>query len=112
MVFILIWTREGFRCRTIDLSTRFGWGKCKAVIWANPTEQGTRYNVTFQRLYKKDEQWETTSSFGRDDPPFALVARRPGTHLIYEKQASERETAANDDPRPMTVVRPVPSDRQ
>lgn len=40
---------------------------CKATIWANETPSGVRHNVTFTRLYRKDDQWRETSSFGRDD---------------------------------------------
>src|SRR3954470_13410707 len=40
----------------------------RAAIWANESEQGTRYNTTFCRLYKDGEGfWRSTDSFGRDD---------------------------------------------
>jgi hypothetical protein len=43
-------------------------GTVKAAIWQNESESGTRYNVTFQRLYRGDEgTWQSTDSFGRDD---------------------------------------------
>jgi len=100
MVFILIWTRKGIPMSNDRPVHEIRLGKCKAVIWANPTEQGTRYNVTLQRLYKKDDQWETTSSFGRDDLPLVAKLSDQAHTWIYEKQASERETAANDDPPP------------
>jgi hypothetical protein len=48
-------------------------GRIKATIWENETENGTRYNVTVCRLYKEDDQWKQTASFGRDDLP--LVAK-------------------------------------
>ncbi len=48
-------------------------GSVKAAIWANSTTSGTRYNVTFQRVYKKDDAWKTTQSFGERD--LADVAR-------------------------------------
>jgi hypothetical protein len=46
-------------------------GKVKAAIWANETEGGIiRHNVTFSRIYKDaDNQWQTSSSFGRDELP-------------------------------------------
>lgn len=44
---------------------RFGY--VKVVIWENDTSNGTRYNVTVARLYKDDDEWKETSSFGRDD---------------------------------------------
>ncbi len=49
-------------------------GRVKAAIWANETEKGVRHNVTIQRLFVgEDGQWQTSTSFGRDDLP--LVAK-------------------------------------
>jgi hypothetical protein len=42
-------------------------GSIKAAVWKNDTETGVRYNVTFSRLYKDHNQWQSTDSFGRDD---------------------------------------------
>ena len=42
-------------------------GLIKAAVWKNETETGTRYNVTFSRLYREGDQWRSTDSFGRDD---------------------------------------------
>ena len=42
-------------------------GSVKAAIWENPTENGARHNVTFERLYKSEDEWKQTQSFGRDD---------------------------------------------
>ena len=42
-------------------------GSVKAAIWENQTENGVRHNVTFERLYKSDEEWKQTQIFGRDD---------------------------------------------
>lgn len=48
-------------------------GVVKAAIWPNDTKHGTRYSVTFQRLYKDGDDWKTSDSFGRDELP--LVAK-------------------------------------
>ncbi len=59
-------------------------GRLKAAVWANETENGTRFNVTFSRLYKVGNQWKRSDSFGRDDLPLlAKVADRART-WIYE----------------------------
>ena len=42
-------------------------GKLTAAIWANDTEKGTFYNITFSRLYKEGQDWKRSDSFGRDD---------------------------------------------
>ncbi|MEO1661079.1 MAG: hypothetical protein AAFR51_08835 [Pseudomonadota bacterium] len=45
-------------------------GLITATIWANENEKGgTRYSIDIVRNYKKDDQWEETSSFGIDDLP-------------------------------------------
>ena len=48
-------------------------GAIKAAVWRNETEAGVRHNVTLSRLYKDDDQWRSTDSFGRDD--LLLVAK-------------------------------------
>ena len=48
-------------------------GRIKATVWANQTETGTRYNVTIARLYRDEDVWKESTSFGRDDLP--LVAK-------------------------------------
>jgi hypothetical protein len=42
-------------------------GAIKASIWSNETSVGTRHNVTVARLYKDDDEWKQSESFGRDD---------------------------------------------
>ena len=48
-------------------------GRIRASIWANKTARGTMHNVTVQRLFKAEQGWRSTDSFGRDDLP--LVAK-------------------------------------
>src|SRR5262245_60191252 len=50
-------------------------GRIKAAIWSNSTEKGVRYGVTLGRIYKdqEDGEWQTSTSFGRDD--LLLVAK-------------------------------------
>lgn len=59
-------------------------GRVKALIWANDTEQGTRHNVTFQKLYKDGDDWKSTSSFGRDDLPLVMKVADLAHTWIYE----------------------------
>jgi hypothetical protein len=66
-------------------------GAIKAAIWANETTNGTRYNVTLSRLYKEDDQWASTSSFGRDD--LLLVAKvADQAHTWVFQQTQEKNT--------------------
>ena len=59
----------------------------KASIWENSTESGTRYNVTFERLYKDGEEWKYSESFGRDDLlVLSKVADQAHTYLCKQLQ--------------------------
>lgn len=62
-------------------------GKVKAAIWRNETESGTRYGVTFSRIYKTGEGWESSSSFGRDELPLlGKVADMAHTWIYQQKR--------------------------
>ena len=63
-------------------------GRIKATVWANQTEEGrVRHNVTVARLYKEDDQWKTSESFGRDDLPLvAKVADRAHDWIFNQSQ--------------------------
>jgi hypothetical protein len=69
-------------------------GHVKAAIWANETQNGTRHNVTFTRIYKEkdDDKWKSSDSFGRDDLPLiAKVADMAHTWIFQEGQGKEKE---------------------
>jgi hypothetical protein len=74
-------------------------GRIKAAIWANTTDQGVRYGVTFTRLYKDQEsgEWRTSASFGRDD--LLLVAKVSELALIwiYEQNQSQGQNQESDE---------------
>lgn len=42
-------------------------GGIRAAIWINQLETGVTHNVTLSRSYRKEGQWRSTDSFGRDD---------------------------------------------
>src|SRR5207244_5534095 len=42
-------------------------GLIKAAIWENSVGDIVRYNVTFSRIYKDENEWKTSDSFGWDD---------------------------------------------
>jgi hypothetical protein len=47
-------------------------GTIRAAVWANETKNGgTRYNVTFSRLYKDEAtgSWRDSTSYSREDLP-------------------------------------------
>ena len=64
----------------------------EATIWNNPTEKGEFYNVTFQRRYQdKDQQWQTSHSYGPGDVlALAKVADLAATRIV-ELQEEKRQ---------------------
>jgi hypothetical protein len=61
-------------------------GRITCAIWENETEQGTRHNVTFRRIYKADDQWKSTDSFGRDDLHLVAKVADSAETWIYEQK--------------------------
>jgi len=54
-------------------------GVVKALVWANPTANGVRHNVTFKRIFKREgsSTWEESDSFPHDQLPVLMeVIRR------------------------------------
>jgi hypothetical protein len=39
----------------------------RASIWKNETDNGPRYNTTFERYWRDGEEWKSSTSLGRDD---------------------------------------------
>lgn len=57
-------------------------GRIRAAVWLNDTENGPRYNVQITRLYKdKQDKWQDSSSFGREDLP--LVAKVADLAMVW-----------------------------
>lgn len=70
-------------------------GAVKAAVWQNESDHGVRHNVTFQRLYKDEEdEWQSTSSFGRDDLPLLSKVADAAFTWIYADGASQ---SSHDD---------------
>ena len=70
-------------------------GCIKAAVWRNETEAGVRYNVTFSRLYKDNDQWKSTESFGRDDLLLlAKVADQTHSWICNQNQENDDATKA------------------
>jgi hypothetical protein len=70
-------------------------GRVVAAIWENRTEQGdVRHNVTIAKIYKQDEQWRETQSFGRDELPLAMkVLDQCHTWIFAQRQQRANQPA-------------------
>jgi len=80
-------------------------GSVKAAIWRNDTEQGPRFNVTLQRIYRDGEgKWHSTGSFGRDDLLVLVkVANEAHTRvmqLIGENREQQRDQQRQQQEQP------------
>jgi len=65
-------------------------GTIKAAIWQNESKNGTRYSVRITRLYKDEDEWKTSDSFGRDELPLvAKVADLAHTWIFRANQRTE-----------------------
>lgn len=42
-------------------------GKVKSLVYKSKTDIGVRFYAVFVRLYRQDEEWKATDSFGRDE---------------------------------------------
>ncbi len=78
-------------------------GRIKAAIWANSTDYGPRHNVTIARLYKKDDDWKRSDSFGRDDLPVVAKVLDMAHTWIFEQAAREGD-ATRHQPEPTDRV--------
>ena len=63
----------------------------KAVVWENETRNGSMYNTTLVRVYKdKDDEWQETSSLGRDDLLAAAKVLDEAHSFILSSERSAR----------------------
>lgn len=63
-------------------------GRIRAAVWENETQNGVRHNVTLSRLYKDEDQWKDSTSFGRDDLPLVMkVADLAHTWIFQQASA-------------------------
>jgi hypothetical protein len=69
-------------------------GRIRAAIWQNNTDNGPRHNVTVSRLYRDDDQWRDSNSFGRDDLPLVAKVCDRAQDWIYEHGPEAAQTAA------------------
>jgi hypothetical protein len=69
-------------------------GRIKGAIWENETENGTRHNVTFQRLWKDGDEWRSSDSFGRDDLPLLMKVADLAHTWIYQHGQESATRAA------------------
>ncbi|MFT3784180.1 MAG: hypothetical protein QM790_19400 [Nibricoccus sp.] len=66
----------------------FRFGRIKAAVWENETDQKTFFNVTFARTYMDDaKEYHDTDSFGRDDLPLVAKLADQAHTFIFDQLA-------------------------
>lgn len=66
-------------------------GPIAVAIWRNKTEDGkTFYSVSFEKRYKDQDEWKTTTSLNKNDIPKAIIALQEAyRYLVLNKSAKE-----------------------
>ncbi len=73
-------------------------GSVKATIWANDTAVGSRNNVTISRIYRENDEWRQTDSFGRDHLPLvAKVVDQAHSWIFQNSHPEERQASRSVD---------------
>ena len=72
-------------------------GRVKAAIWKNETEVGIRYSVSIVRIFKTDDGWDSSPSFGRDELPLvAKVADMVHTWIYQQNERSDNSSESSE----------------
>lgn len=72
-------------------------GAVSGSIWRQETDKGPLFNVTFQRAYRKEEEWKYSDSFGRRDLlVVGLIAARAFEWIATQSTKQARQTAEGE----------------
>lgn len=72
-------------------------GRIKAAIWENETREGNRHNISLTRIYKDENIWKDSTSFGRDDLPLLAKVADLAHTWIFENSSSTNTIMANSE---------------
>lgn len=65
---------------------KFRTGLIQATVWNNHNEKGDYKTVTFEKRYKKGEEWKTTNSFNANDIAKAIVVLTKAFEYVALKE--------------------------
>lgn len=69
-------------------------GAIRAAVWKNESNGVVHYHTTFSRLYKANDKWQSSDSFGRDDLLLlAKVADQIHSWICQQEQAARPQSA-------------------
>ena len=72
-------------------------GAVKAPVWENEVGGITRHNVIFSRLYRDEDQWKTTQSFGFSNLLTVAKLADQARTLITERNAEAAQPAGDGE---------------
>ncbi len=72
-------------------------GRIKAAIWENETREGNRHNISLTRIYKDENIWKDSTSFGRDDLPLLAKVADLAHTWIFENSSSTNTSISNSE---------------
>lgn len=62
-------------------------GRVRAAIWRHESDGKAWYNVTFSKLFKKEDgQWDSSESFGREDLPLLVKVADHAHSWLYQER--------------------------
>lgn len=89
----------GFRMKEIRMPKKpvheVRFGRVKAAIWENETQNGAMYNVTLSRTYRDGDQWKDSASFSRDDLPLVVKVADLCHTWIFQHKPDENGSEPN-----------------
>jgi hypothetical protein len=72
------------------------YGRLKATIWRQESDNGPWYSVVLSRTYKDQAgNWQSSGSFGRDDLLVVAKLADRANSWIYRQMAQDAATAGN-----------------
>ena len=83
----------------------FQFGDVRASIWANDPSHGTKYHVTFQRLYRDGEDWKPATGLRMLDLPVLAFTADQAFWWLREREEAEKAAAGKPSRK---VKRPDP----
>ena len=75
----------------------FRYGNVSCAIWADNSPSGYFFNTTFTRVFRLDDSWGESASFGDRDLPDLMEAAADAHSWIHQRKAQANEASSETD---------------
>lgn len=75
----------------------FRYGNVSCAIWADNSSSGYFFNTTFSRVFRLDDSWGESASFGDRDLPDLMKAAADAHSWIYQRKAQATDASTATD---------------